>query len=145
MLPTSAAIDVKLFTNIVRNICESVDSIIETFRAQINRVVHKYENQEKPTLEREYRFLLEGIQSLLGYERTHSANDEKYVKKLQIRIEDIAELLENYNLSVENYSEECEHWFEKVVSPETKETRMVYPAIVKDGQAVLKGKVFVCE
>lgn len=145
LLPTSTAIDVKLFTNIVRNICESVDSIIETFRAQINRVVHKYENQEKPTLEREYRFLLEGIQSLLGYERTHSADDEKYVKKLQIRIEDIAELLENYNLSVENYSEECEHWFEKVVSPETKETRMVYPAIVKDGQAVLKGKVFVCE
>ena len=145
LLPTSTSIDVKLFTNIVRNICESVDSIIETFRAQINRVVHKYENQEKPTLEREYRFLLEGIQSLLGYERTHSANDEKYVKKLQIRIEDIAELLENYNLSVENYSEECEHWFEKVVSPETKETRMVYPAIVKDGQAVLKGKVFVCE
>lgn len=145
LLPTSMAIDVKLFTNIVRNICESVDSIIETFRAQINRVVHKYENQEKPTLEREYRFLLEGIQSLLGYERTHSADDEKYVKKLQIRIEDIAELLENYNLSVENYSEECEHWFEKVVSPETKETRMVYPAIVKDGQAVLKGKVFVCE
>ena len=145
LLPTSTSIDVKLFTNIVRNICESVDSIIETFRAQINRVVHKYENQEKPTLEREYRFLLEGIQSLLGYVRTHSANDEKYVKKLQIRIEDIAELLENYNLSVENYSEECEHWFEKVVSPETKETRMVYPAIVKDGQAVLKGKVFVCE
>lgn len=145
LLPTSTAIDVKLFTNIVRNICESVDSIIETFRAQINRVVHKYENQEKPTLEREYRFLLEGIQSLLGYERTHSADDEKYVKKLQIRIEDIAELLENYNLSVENYSKECEHWFEKVVSPETKETRMVYPAIVKDGQAVLKGKVFVCE
>lgn len=145
LLPTSTAIDVKLFTNIVRNICESVDSIIETFRAQINRVVHKYENQEKPTLEREYRFLLEGIQSLLGYERTHSADDEKYVKKLQIRIEDIAELLENYNLSVENYSEECEHWFEKVVSPETKEIRMVYPAIVKDGQAVLKGKVFVCE
>lgn len=145
LLPTSTAIDVKLFTNIVRNICESVDSIIETFRAQINRVVHKYGNQEKPTLEREYRFLLEGIQSLLGYERTHSADDEKYVKKLQIRIEDIAELLENYNLSVENYSEECEHWFEKVVSPETKEIRMVYPAIVKDGQAVLKGKVFVCE
>ena len=45
LLPTSTAIDVKLFTNIVRNICESVDSIIETFRAQINRVVHKYENQ----------------------------------------------------------------------------------------------------
>ena len=145
LLPTSTAIDVKLFTNIVRIICESVDSIIETFRAQINRVVHKYESQEKPTLEREYRFLLEGIQSLLGYERTHSVDDEKYVKKLQIRIEDIAELLENYNISVENYSEECEHWFEKVVSPETKETRMVYPAIVKDGQAVLKGKVFVCE
>ena len=145
LFPTSTAIDVKLFTNIVRNICESVDSIIETFRSQINRVVHKYESQEKPTLEREYRFLLEGIQSLLGYERTHSVDGEKYVKKLQIRIEDIAELLENYNLLVEDYSEEHEHWFEKVVSPETKETRMVYPAIVKDGQAVLKGKVFVCE
>lgn len=140
-----STIDIEVFTNILRSICESVDSIIDTFRAQINRVVHKYENQEKPTLEREYRFLLEGMQSLLGYERTHSSDDDKFLKKLQIRIEDLAELLENYNLSVENYSEECEHWFEKVISPETKETRMVYPAIVKDGQAVLKGKVFICE
>ena len=74
-------------------------------------------------------------------------NKLKELKEILVEMHshDIAELLENYNISVENYSEECEHWFEKVVSPETKETRMVYPAIVKDGQAVLKGKVFVCE
>lgn len=131
------------FMIIVSKICASVDSLIETFRSQINRVVDKYENQQKQTIEKEYRFLLECIQSLLGYERTHDENSEKYAKKLRTRIEDLAECLENYNLTVENYNGSNDSWFEFVVSPESKESRMVLPAIVKNNIAVIKGKVFV--
>lgn len=137
-------LDTKVFLGIVANICESVDSLIDTFRAQINKVVNKYETMEKPTIEREYRFLLEGIQSLTGYERTHDKSEDKYLEKLQTRIEDLAETLENYNLTLENYTKDNEHWFEKVVSDKAVETRMVYPAVVKNGKdVVLQGKVFI--
>lgn len=136
-------IDVHAFTSVVGGICDSVDNLIITFRAQVNRVIDKYETMAKPSIEREYRFLLESIQSLLGYKRTHSSEDEKYGKKLQTRIEDLAECLENYNLSVVDFDGENDYLFEMVSSEEAKEKRMVYPAIVKDSMLVLKGKVFV--
>lgn len=135
-------IDTDMFLSIVSNICDSVDSLIATFRAQIGRVVNKYESQEKLHLEQEYRFLIEGIQTLVGYERTH-AEDEKYLTKLQKRVEDLADTLDNYNLTIENYAEEHKAWFDTVESDKVSEPRMVFPAIVRDGRAVLPGKVFV--
>ena len=71
-------IDVYSFIHIIHDVCESVDNLISTFRAQVNRVVQKYESQEKPKLEKEYRFLLESIQSLVGFERNHDMTEEKY-------------------------------------------------------------------
>jgi hypothetical protein len=135
-------INVDVFTNIVGSICDSVDTLIQTFRAQINRVVDKYESIEKPSLEQEYRFLIEGIQTLVGYKRTH-ADDDKYTSKLQMRIEDLAETLENYNLTVEDYTEENKSWFEAVESSKVDTPKMVYPAIVKNGSIILQGKVFI--
>lgn len=139
-----AKLNVDVFLSIIKNICASVDSLIDTFRAQINRVVHKYENQEKPTLEKEYRFLLEGIQSLIGYKRTHS-EDEKFIWKIQERIEDLAEVLDNYNLTVEDYTEEHKGWFDTIESPNTTELTQALPAIVKNNYVILKGRVFIPE
>lgn len=137
-------LDIDMLLGVVKNLCHSVDEIIITFRAQINNVVQKYENQEKPSLEREYGVLLEGVQTLVGYARSHS-EDEKFCKKIQERIEDLAELLENYNLNVVDYSGDNAALFDFVPSPNTTETKQVYPAIVKEGQLVKKGKVFTSE
>ena len=135
-------LNVDVFLNIVGNICSSVDSLIETFRAQINRVVNKYESQEKPTLEKEYRFLLESVQSLVGYKRAHN-EDEKFTRKIQERIEDMAESLENYNLEIVNYTENHSNWFDVIENPNVQTTSQVLPAIVKNGNVVLKGRVFI--
>ena len=137
--PAESELNVDAFIEIIGKICQSVDSLIETFRAQINRVVNKYENQEKTTLEKDFRFLLEGIQSLVGYKRAHSEEEPKYIRKLKERIEDVGELLENYNLTIVNYTEDNEYMFEVV---DGQETRMVLPAIVKDGTVVVRGKIF---
>lgn len=135
-------LNVDVFLAIVKNICGSVDSLIDTFRAQINRVVNKYESQEKPTLEKEYRFLLESVQSLIGYKRAHN-KDEKFVRKIQERIEDMAESLDNYNLVVEDYTDEHGNWFDKIENSNVQATTQVLPAIVKNGNVVLKGRVFI--
>lgn len=143
-LTQSVEINTKVFITIISKICDSVDNLISTFRGQINRVVGKYENQPKPSLEKDYRPILENIQTLVGYSRTHS-EEEKFSRKIQERIEDMAELLDTYNLYLVNYSEEKESWFEKVSSPNTNQPKMVYPAIVKAGEIVLMGKIFVPE
>ncbi len=136
-------IDTESFISVVGRVCDSVDNLIATFRAQVARVADKYESMEKPSIEKEYKFLLESIQTLIGYERTHSTEEEKYSKKIQSRIEDLAECLENYNLETVDYDGSNDSYFDMVTSPETPQTHMVYPAIVKDGVAVLKGKVFI--
>ena len=138
------AINVDSYLNIVKEVCASIDALIDTYRAQIKRVVNKYESQDKPVLEREYKILLEGIQSMVGFERTHEMN-EKGISKLKERIEDVAESLENYNLEVVNYDGSNEHLFDAVSNPNITETKMVYPAIVKEGRVVLNGKIFVKE
>lgn len=135
-------LNVDVFLTIVKNICGSVDSLIDTFRAQINRVVNKYESQEKPTLEKEYRFLLESVQSLIGYKRAHH-EDEKFIRKIQERIEDMVESLDNYNLAVEDYTEEHRNWFDMIENPNVSAETQVLPAIVKNGNVVLKGRLFV--
>lgn len=136
-------IDVDSFIHIIHDVCESVDNLIGTFRAQVNRVVQKYESQEKPTLDKEYRPLLESIQSLVGYERNHNVSEEKYIKKVQERIEDLAESLDNYDITLENYSAETASWFDKVASPNATELKEVFPAIVKNGTLIIPGKVFI--
>lgn len=136
-------IDVDSFIHIIHDVCESVDNLISTFRAQVNRVVQKYESQEKPKLEKEYRFLLESIQSLVGFERNHDMTEEKYVKKIRERIEELAETLDNYDITLENYSDDKSSWFDKVSSPNTTDLKEVYPAIIKDNQVIIPGKVFI--
>jgi len=135
-------IDVDAFITVISRTCESVDSLINTFRAQIQRVVNKYESQEKPTLEREYSTLLESIQSLLGVAYT-DLPDEKRLKKMDDRIEQLAEALENYELKVVMYSDEQKNLFEELPSATIIEPTMVCPAIVKNNRIVLRGKVFV--
>ena len=134
-------IDVEVFTNIVGSICDSVDSLILTFRTQINRVVEKYENQEKPVLEKEYGVLLDSIQSILG--AGFQPADEKRQKRIDSRIEQLAESLENYDLEVVKYSDNSKNYFEITSSDKAEEPIMVLPAIVKHGIVIRKGKVLV--
>lgn len=138
-------LDVDKFILIVAGICESIDNLIETFRAQINRVVNKYEQQPKPTLEGNFKSILEGLQSLIGYKRTHSETEEKYVGKLQQRIEDTAELLDNYDLQVVDYADGRDNLFEMISSSTAQQPKMIVPAITKGDALVLKGKIFVPE
>lgn len=136
-------VDTPALLAVMGQICDSLDNLIATFRAQIKRVVNKYESQEKPTIEREYRVLLEGIQSLIGYKRGHSPEEEKYLPKLLTRIEDLTELLENYSLETVDYTPEHSDWFEAIESRNSTEIKMVTPAIIKNGALVIKGKIFI--
>lgn len=135
-------INVDTFLNIVGSICDSIDSLILTFRSQISRVVSKYENQEKPVLEKEYGALLDSIQSLLGVYYSQG-EPEKRQNKIESRIEQLGESLENYGLEVVTYSEDNRTMFEELSSENVTVPTMVLPAIIKQGIVVRKGKVFI--
>ena len=142
-IPVSIPVNVDGFVNTISSICFSVDNLLDTFRAQINNVVEKYESQPKPSLDSNYLPLLESIQTLVGYERTPSEEEEKYARKLKDRIEDVSEVLDTWNLTFEDYSGANDSFFELIPSDKTTERKMVYPAILKNGAVVIKGKVFI--
>lgn len=142
--PEEKPLDVSNIVSVIYNLCKSIDDIIATFRAQINKVIQKYENIEKPSFEQEHATLLDSVQTLVGYARGHS-DDDKFVKKIQERVEDLAESLENYNLVLVDYDENNIGWFESVPSSKTADIKQVYPAVAKEGVLVKKGKVFIPE
>lgn len=135
-------IDTNLFLDIIGKTCKSVDNLIATFRTQIQRVVTKYEEQEPPTLENSYVSLLESIQSLLGVAYSNQS-DEKRLNKIDQRIEQLVDSLENYGLEVVKYSDDKIDWFEQMQSDKVMVPTMICPAIIKNGEVIRKGKVFV--
>ena len=135
-------IDTAVFLDIIGRICKSVDNLIATFRTQIQRVVTKYEEQEPPTLENNYTSLLDSIQSLLGVAYSNQP-DGKRLNKIDQRIEQLVDSLENYGLEVVKYSDDKIDWFEQMQSDKVMAPTMIYPAIAKNGTLIKRGKVFV--
>ena len=134
-------IDADVFVGIIENICQSVDTLIGTFRAQIHRVVDKYESIQKPTLEGDYVELLENVQALLGAYAMEQSNENR-TKRIEQRIQLLAECLENYSLQSVNYDGNNKEMFNFQPSANVTTETMVLPALVKEGKVILKGKVF---
>ena len=136
--------DADVFVGIIENICQSVDTLIGTFRAQIHRVVDKYESIQKPTLEGDYVELLENVQALLGAHAMEQSNENR-TKRIEQRIQLLAECLENYSLQSVNYDGNNKEMFNFQPSANVTTETMVLPAIIKEGKVVLKGKVFTAQ
>lgn len=90
----------EVYLDIVKNICESIDNLIETFRTQIKRVENVYEQKEKPSLQKDYSLLLTSIQELVVSMNSECENKEKKLNRLEKKINDLAENLENYGIAI---------------------------------------------
>ena len=90
----------EVFLDIVKNICDSIDNLIETFRTQIKRVENVYEQKEKPSLQKNYSLLLTSIQELVIASNTECDDKEKKLHRLEKKVNDLAESLENYGVAI---------------------------------------------
>ena len=97
---SQASIRTEVFSNIIKQICEKIDCLIETFRTQIKRVENVYEQKEKPSLQKDYSMLLQSIQELVIAVQTENEDKEKKLNKLEKKINDLSEILENYGLAI---------------------------------------------
>ena len=90
----------EVFINIIKQICEKIDNLIETFRTQIKRVENVYEQKEKPSLQKDYSMLLQSIQELVVVAQNENEDKEKKLNRLEKKINDLSESLENYGLTI---------------------------------------------
>lgn len=140
---TAVPIDTNKLISIIEQICENIDNLLDIYKAQIKKVQAKYENQDKPTLDRNFPGLLESIQSLIGFTRYHNNSEDKYDKKLNSRLEDIIDQLDTQGITVVDYTSENSFMFEQIPSDKATEIKPVFPAFVKDSNVILKGQVFI--
>lgn len=129
-------------TDIIRAICEQIDHLIASYRRQIVDLKSSYETREKVTLSRNFQFLLESIQSVIG--ASYLTDTEKGVERLKDRCEQLRESLENYGLKAVEYTADCpDNYFELTCNDtlDAPVTRM--PAILEGNRVVLKGKAVI--
>ena len=65
------------------------------------------------------------------------------LKKIDERIEQLVDSLENYGLEVVSYSDEQKGLFDELSSDKVTEPTMICPAIIKENNIIRKGKVFI--
>lgn len=94
------SISVENFLNILNNLCGSIDNLIETFRVQLKRVENVYEQKEKPSLQKDYALLLQSIQELVATSNIKDDDQNKKIKKIEKKINDLSESLENYGIKI---------------------------------------------
>lgn len=95
-------VNVQIFINIVKSICEKIDGLMETFRVQVKRIKNEYERQEKPSLQKDYSILLNCIQDLVVLCSTSYEDKEKKLARIEQKVEILSSSLENYGLSIVN-------------------------------------------
>lgn len=97
----SHPINVQIFMGIIKNICGKIDDLIETYRVQVKRVKNMCEKREKPSLQKDYPLLLQAIQELVVIEQNTNESDKR-IKRVEKKIAELPEILENYGLAIIN-------------------------------------------
>lgn len=97
----SHPINVQIFMGIIKNICGKIDDLIETYRVQVKRVKNMCEKREKPSLQKDYPLLLQAIQELVVIEQNTNEADKR-IKRVEKKIAELPEILENYGLAIIN-------------------------------------------
>jgi len=100
--PQEKSINTDIFLTIIQQICRSIDNLIDTFRTQMNRIENAYQQNEKPTLWKDYTSLVKTIQNLSDASNDETKSDEDKSKMIQMRIKLLLEALENYGIVVIN-------------------------------------------
>ncbi|NDV59082.1 hypothetical protein [Bacteroides sp. 519] len=96
---TEFSINTKVFTDIVKKICESIDGLMQTYRVQVKRIENAYNQKEQPTLQGSYGALLDQVANV--YNVVKSVGDAAPVK-VHSAVEFMVESLENYDLAIKN-------------------------------------------
>lgn len=99
---TIQTVNSQIFVNIVKGICEKIDGLMETFRVQVKRIKNEYEQQEKPSLQKNYSILLNCIQDLVALCSTNYEDKEKKLERMEQKVRILSSSLENYGLTIVN-------------------------------------------
>ena len=125
----------------LHQMCKDVDAIINAYRYQLDSLEQKYISKSSIPFEEENLWLLSKVQSLIGYER-YKQDSPNYLEELRERCEDLVVTLSNKKLEFIDYDKDST-MFELIDVADIEKPVLTYPAILKDKDIILRGRVFV--
>ena len=137
-----SSIDVNIIVEQLREICKQIDRVLDIYRYQTGKRDEKCQKELDKPFEERYHYLLQSIQSLIGYER-YKQESPDYVEELRERNEDLVMELGNHELSFVDYDESNANLFDLIETEDITSEVKTYPAIIKKGKIILKGRVFI--
>ena len=96
---TAPVININVFTDIVKKVCESIDNLMQTYRVQVKRIENLYSQTERPSLLHECSALFTQITNV--YKAVESNKDNTPAKVINAT-EMLIESLENYGLTIKD-------------------------------------------
>lgn len=134
-------IEPRQLTDIIRSLCERIDSLMATYRQNIEDIRAIYDGKEQVTLSGNYQFLLESIQQVIG--ASYGVASAKDVERLVERCSQLGESLENYGLRIVGYDDSVAECFDISFSEQVKTPTVKAPAVMEKNRLVVRGRVIL--
>ena len=123
--------------NAARNICQSIDRLMDMYQTNINNLKSRMETKNQPTLQNMYGYLLDRLANLYR-DKTNQAPAED----IEDDISKIFKTLKNYRYKFVNYSEENKHMFDVEEIDGISEPEETEVAILENDICIKEGKYY---
>jgi len=122
---------------VAKNICRSVDNLMQVYNTNIDNLKSRIEDKPEPTLHNSYGYLLNRLASLYR-DKTNNGSQEE----IEEDIDKIFKTLKNYNYEFVNYSKDTAHFFDVEEIGAISQAEVADVAILEKGECVVKGKYY---
>lgn len=130
-------INLDAVVGVAKNICRSVDNLMQVYNTNIDNIKSRIEDKPEPTLHNSYGYLLNRLASLFR-DKTNNGSQ----KEIEEDIDKIFKTLKNYNYEFVNYSKDTAHFFDVEEIEEISKAEVADVAILEKGECIVKGKYY---
>lgn len=123
--------------NVTKQICQSVDKLMEVYRTNIENITSRFEAQEKPSLYNMYTYILNRL-AILYRDKTNGATTDE----INDDILRLFKTLKNYSYEFVNYSDATKQYFEIDETDEISKPEETEVAILENGRCIVRGKYY---
>ena len=133
-------LNIDKYINTLKQICKSIDDVMENYHISISNIEHTYTPTSKTTLASTYKPLLDRMASLYV-----ALANAKLPDDLQAEFDKLYRTLKNLHYEVLGYSEELKQYFVETASAHVSEITLIKAAILENGKLIETGECLVPE
>lgn len=131
------SIDVDALMKVFKNICISIDELIDDYSTSVSNIKEEYANKQKLTLMSSYRVLVDAIAQLHTCKYNCS---EEIPQEISESIDFIMKTLRNYHCEIIPFTIEHEDKYLIQESENIAKGELIKPAIMENGILLEKGE-----